>query len=80
MQSHEQRDHDDALDFGREPYDDREFHEIAIRVECSGPLNDLMHAVSRAASELEGQGEKSDRIAAQLLTALAVFQRETELP
>lgn len=57
-----------------------DLREFEIRVECSGPLNDLMHAVSRAASELEGQGAKSDRVAEQLLTALARFQKETALP
>lgn len=37
-------------------------------------LDDLLLAVRRAASELEGQGEKSDRIATQLLTALGRFE------
>lgn len=38
----------------------------------------LQLRVRRAANELEGQGAKSDRIAAQLLTALADFAKETE--
>lgn len=43
------------------------------------PARDLMIAVGNAASELEGQGEKSDRIAAQLYEAVAVFAKATGL-
>lgn len=39
--------------------------------------DELVLAVNRAVNELEGQGEKSDRIARQLLTALARFAAET---
>lgn len=46
-------------------------------VEGPPPHAALTLAVHRAVSELEGQGEKSDRIAAQLLTALARFAAET---
>lgn len=62
----------DEPTFSLEPYE--------IRIEWAGPISDLMHAVRRAASELEGQGEKSDRIALQLLTAMARFAVETEMP
>jgi hypothetical protein len=48
-------------------------YEIEIRVVESDPLGELILAVQRAAAELEGQGEKSDRVATQLITALARF-------
>ena len=51
-----------------------------VSIEDASPLTDLVQAVRRAASELEGQGEKSDRIAMQLLTALARFAAETGRP
>lgn len=44
------------------------------------PVQHLLTDIRAAASELEGQGEKSDRIATQLLTALAKFARETDMP
>lgn len=43
--------------------------------EMPGPVLDLTLAVHRAASELEGSSERGDRIALQLLTALARFER-----
>ena len=46
-------------------------------VELPPAIQDLTLAVRRAAGELEGQGERSDRIATQLLTALARFASET---
>jgi len=49
-------------------------YEIEIRELPDFELEDLFLAVRRAASELEGQGEKSDRIATQLLTALGRFE------
>lgn len=54
---------------------------ISLEVfEVPGPVNDLISAIQNAASELEGQGEKSDRIARQLIEALAVFAAQTERP
>ncbi|HLT18670.1 MAG TPA: hypothetical protein VKZ96_04355 [Thermomicrobiales bacterium] len=44
--------------------------------EVGSPVRELLTAVERAASELHGQGAKSDRIALQLLTALARFEGE----
>ena len=44
--------------------------------EVYSPVRELLTAVERAASELHGQGAKSDRIALQLLTALARFEGE----
>jgi hypothetical protein len=46
-----------------------------VRVES--PLGELLTAVRRAASELEGTSEKGDRVSLQLLTALARFHAET---
>jgi len=57
--------------------EETELESIAIRIELDEPLQSLLVAVQRAASELEGQGAKSDRISQQLYTALAVFHRET---
>ncbi len=37
----------------------------------------LEPAIRRAVNDLEGQGERSDRIALQLLTALALYAKET---
>lgn len=54
-----------------------ELESIAIRVELDTPLNELFESIRQAASELEGQGAKSDRIAEQLLYAMAKFCRET---
>lgn len=54
-----------------------ELESIAIRVEIDTPLQALFETVRNAASELEGQGEKSNRIAEQLLRGLATFCRET---
>lgn len=56
----------------REPY--------VIRIQSCGPLNDLLWSVRQAASELEGTSEKADRIATQLITALAKFAKETDMP
>lgn len=39
-------------------------------------LSHLLTAVQRAANDLWGQGERSDRIANQLFTALAEFERD----
>lgn len=44
--------------------------------EVDSPVRELLTAVERAASELHGQGAKSDRIALQLLTAIARFEGE----
>ena len=44
--------------------------------EVGSPVRELLTAVERAASELHGQGAKSDRIALQLLTAIARFEGE----
>lgn len=46
-------------------------------VELPPAVTDLTLAVRRAASELEGTSEKGDRIAMQLLTALAHFAKDT---
>lgn len=65
-----------------EPEFDLTPYEIEIRTipsELAEPARDLMLDVRRAASELEGQGERSDRIALQLITALARFAQETGL-
>jgi hypothetical protein len=51
-----------------------------IHIQSCGPLNDLLWSVRNAASELEGTSEKADRIATQLLTALAKFALETDMP
>lgn len=63
----------------RTPRDyDCEISDISVElIELPDAVSDLTQAVMRAADELEGQGSKSDRIAAQLLHALAVFHRET---
>jgi hypothetical protein len=57
-----------------------EREQMRIEVQSCGPLNDLLWSVRNAASELEGTSEKADRIATQLLTALAKFARETDMP
>jgi hypothetical protein len=49
-------------------------------VRTDTPIGDLTKAVERAASELHGQGPKSDRIALQLLAALGRFHTETGTP
>jgi hypothetical protein len=55
--------------------------EIAIEVvELPPAVDDLTLAVRRAASELHGLSEKSDRIAEQLYAALARFAKETGQP
>lgn len=46
----------------------------------AGPIHDLLTAVRRAASELEGTSEKGDRVSLQLLTALARYHSETGTP
>jgi uncharacterized protein YoxC len=46
-------------------------------VELPPAVQDLTLAVRRAASELHGTSEKGDRIALQLVTALARFAKET---
>lgn len=46
-------------------------------VELPPAVTDLTLAVRRAASELHGTSEKADRIALQLLTALAHFAKDT---
>lgn len=46
-------------------------------VELPPAVTDLTLAVRRAASELEGTSEKADRVALQLLTALAIFAKDT---
>lgn len=63
----------------RTPRDyDCELTDIAVElVELPAAMDDLVRSVARAASELEGTSAKGDRIAAQLLHALAVFHRET---
>jgi hypothetical protein len=53
-------------------------YEVKI-VEAPSAFVDLETAIHRAASELEEQGEKSNRIATQLLTALARFHAEIGL-
>lgn len=45
-------------------------------VELPPACMDLTLAVRRAASELEGTSEKGDRVALQLLTALAHFAKD----
>jgi hypothetical protein len=54
-----------------------ELDELAVRVELDPTLQELIDKVRTAASELEGQGAKSDRIAQQLLAALATFHLRT---
>ena len=49
-------------------------------IEITSPVDSLIEAVRQAAGELEGQGEKSDRIAQQLITARAKFALETGRP
>lgn len=46
-------------------------------IELPPAIIDLTLAVRRAASELHGTSEKADRIALQLLTALAHFAKDT---
>lgn len=57
--------------------EDIELESIAIRVELDTPLNNLFEVIRQAASELENQGEKSQRIAEQLLRGMAKFCKET---
>lgn len=52
-------------------------YEIEVR-EMPLAFAGLETAIHRAVSELENQGEKSNRIATQLLTALALFHAEME--
>lgn len=57
--------------------EDVEISDIGAEViELPAAFADLGLAIRRAASDLENQGEKSDRIATQLLTALARFHAE----
>lgn len=44
--------------------------------EVASPVRELLTAVERAADDLHGQGARSDRIALQLLTALARYHAE----
>lgn len=87
MNEAEQRWHDMQMDAAVQISDavgieapEIELEEIAIRVEMDEPLKSLMASIRQAASELEGQGEKSDRIAEQLLGALGKFCLETGMP
>jgi hypothetical protein len=57
--------------------DELELESIAIRVELDTPLNELFEVIRQAASELENQGEKSQRIAEQLLAGMAAFCKKT---
>lgn len=57
-----------------------ELEPYSVRIEFSGELNELFSVIRNAASELEGQGEKSDRIAKQLLQGLATFCLQTGCP
>lgn len=54
-----------------------ELEQIAESVDFDPILQELLATVHNAASELHGQGAKSDRIAQQLYTALARFHNET---
>ncbi len=77
MLNHEQRWHDELLDAA---LPDPDIEELAIEVtEYPDSVRDLLIAVRRAASELEGTSEKADRIALQLLTAAAEVHKETGL-
>jgi hypothetical protein len=59
------------------PEDEVDIDDVAIEViELPPSFADLERAINRAASELQEQGEKSNRIAIQLLTALARFHSE----
>lgn len=60
--------------------DEDELEVIATRIDFDPALTELIDKVRTAASELEGQGAKSDRIATQLLTALATFHRTVGRP
>lgn len=62
------------------PEPELQLEQYEIRIEETGPLNELFRSIRRAVGELEGQGEKSDRIALQLLTAMARFAADTEMP
>lgn len=53
---------------------------FTIRVEVTGPMSDLLAAVRRAATDLEGSSPLGDRVSLQLLTALARFHSEVEHP
>jgi hypothetical protein len=53
---------------------------IEVRSDITAAVAELTRAVRRAASELEGTGETGDRVAVKLLTALARFASETEMP
>lgn len=60
------------------PFERIAIEDIAIEVvELPQAVRDLTLAVRRAASELHGLSEKSDRIAEQLYAALARFAKET---
>lgn len=51
--------------------------ELRSAISCAEdpiPIAHLVAAIERAAADLEGQGARSDRIAQQLLTALAIFE------
>ncbi len=65
----------DALGLDETP--ELELEQYEIRVELDTPLRDLFAAINQAVSDLENQGEKSNRIAEQLLAAKAKFCRET---
>lgn len=51
----------------------------AIPSELAEEVHDLLAAMNRAACSLEGQGQRSQRIAVQLLTAMATFTDRTGL-
>ncbi len=59
---------------------DPELEALSVRVDLDPALTELIDHVRAAASALEGQGAKSDRIATQLLTALARFHLRVGRP
>lgn len=65
-----------AEDLELEPY------EVVIKTiptELAQEVHEFIVAVNRAACELEHQGQRSHRIALQLLTAMATFTAKTGL-
>jgi hypothetical protein len=55
-------------------------YEINPRAVAAEPLAELLTSVRRAADELHGTSAKGDRIALQLVNAMARFHAETETP
>jgi hypothetical protein len=51
--------------------------EVQWRIDITAPINDLLVAVGHAVSDLEGSGELGDKVASNLLQALAKFAKET---